>query len=80
MNGIIAFIEKGRPFFDKLSSNIYLQSIRDGFLNAMPAILFSVSLSSAPRSRMYSALRFPQRFLPGCGVSTTCPWVLSAFS
>lgn len=41
MNGIIAFIEKGRPFFDKLSSNIYLQSIRDGFLNAMPAILFS---------------------------------------
>lgn len=41
MNGIISFIEKGRPFFNKLASNAYLQAIRDGFLQAMPAILFS---------------------------------------
>lgn len=41
MNAIIAFIEKGRPFFNKLAGNIYLQAIRDGFLTAMPAILFS---------------------------------------
>lgn len=41
MNSIIAFIEKGRPFFNKLAGNAYLQSIRDGFLAAMPAILFS---------------------------------------
>ncbi len=41
MNTIIHTIEKGRPFFDKMASNIYLQAIRDGFLNAMPAILFS---------------------------------------
>ena len=41
MNGIISFIEKGRPFFDKLAANQYLQAIRDGFLTAMPAILFS---------------------------------------
>lgn len=41
MNGIIAFIEKGRPFFNKLAANPYLQAIRDGFLTAMPAILFS---------------------------------------
>lgn len=41
MNSIIAFIEKGRPFFNKLAGNAYLQSIRDGFLSAMPAILFS---------------------------------------
>ena len=41
MNAIIGFIEKGRPFFNKLAANIYLQSIRDGFLTAMPAILFS---------------------------------------
>ncbi len=41
MNTIITTIEKGRPFFDKMAGNIYLQAIRDGFLNAMPAILFS---------------------------------------
>lgn len=41
MNGIIRFIEKGKPFFNKMASNIYLQAIRDGFLTAMPAILFS---------------------------------------
>ncbi len=41
MNAIIGFIEKGRPFFNKLAGNAYLQSIRDGFLTAMPAILFS---------------------------------------
>lgn len=41
MNGIIGFIEKGKPFFNKLAANAYLQAIRDGFLAAMPAILFS---------------------------------------
>ena len=41
MNAIIAFIEKGRPFFNKMAGNAYLQGIRDGFLTAMPAILFS---------------------------------------
>lgn len=41
MNAIISFIEKGKPFFNKMASNIYLQAIRDGFLTAMPAILFS---------------------------------------
>ncbi len=41
MNAIIGFIEKGKPFFNKLAGNAYLQAIRDGFLAAMPAILFS---------------------------------------
>lgn len=41
MNGIIAQIEKAKPFFDKLAANKYLGAIRDGFLTAMPAILFS---------------------------------------
>ena len=41
MNGIIKQIEKGKPFFEKISRNIYLGAIRDGFLAAMPAILFS---------------------------------------
>lgn len=41
MNAIIKQIEKGKPFFEKISRNIYLGAIRDGFLTAMPAILFS---------------------------------------
>lgn len=41
MNKLIAFIEKGKPFFEKLSRNIYLRAIRDGFIAGMPVILFS---------------------------------------
>ena len=36
MNKLIAFIEKGKPFFEKLSRNIYLRAIRDGFIAGMP--------------------------------------------
>lgn len=41
MNLLIAQIEKGKPFFEKVSRNIYLRAIRDGFIAAMPVILFS---------------------------------------
>lgn len=41
MNGLIAQIEKGKPFFEKISRNIYLRAIRDGFIASMPVILFS---------------------------------------
>ncbi|WP_019778459.1 lactose-specific PTS transporter subunit EIIC [Streptococcus sobrinus] len=41
MNTLIAQIEKGKPFFEKVSRNIYLRAIRDGFISAMPVILFS---------------------------------------
>ncbi|HHK6768326.1 TPA: lactose-specific PTS transporter subunit EIIC [Streptococcus pneumoniae] len=41
MNKLIALIEKGKPFFEKLSRNIYLRAIRDGFIAGMPVILFS---------------------------------------
>ncbi|HEL1876149.1 TPA: lactose-specific PTS transporter subunit EIIC [Streptococcus suis] len=37
----IEFIEKGKPFFEKISRNPYLRAIRDGFIAAMPVILFS---------------------------------------
>ena len=41
MNTIINQIEKCKPFFTKLSRNIYLRAIRDGFIAGMPVILFS---------------------------------------
>ena len=41
MKKLIEFIEKGKPFFEKISRNIYLRAIRDGFIAGMPVILFS---------------------------------------
>ncbi|WP_105157197.1 lactose-specific PTS transporter subunit EIIC [Streptococcus suis] len=41
MNKLIELIEKGKPFFEKISRNPYLRAIRDGFIAAMPVILFS---------------------------------------
>ncbi|BAL62896.1 PTS system, cellobiose-specific IIC component (plasmid) [Melissococcus plutonius DAT561] len=51
MNPIIKQIEKGKPWFEKISRNRYLSAIRDGFLTAMPAILFAsifIMLSAIP--------------------------------
>lgn len=41
LDAVIKKIEKGKPFFDKIAQNIYLGAVRDGFLTAMPAIVFS---------------------------------------
>ncbi|MDV8746106.1 lactose-specific PTS transporter subunit EIIC [Streptococcus pneumoniae] len=41
MDKLIIFIEKRKPFFEKLSRNIYLRAIKDGFISSMPAVLFS---------------------------------------
>lgn len=41
MDKLIAQIEKRKPLFEKISRNIYLRAIRDGFIAAMPVILFS---------------------------------------
>lgn len=41
MNAIIKQIEKRQHVFQKISKNIYLSAIKDGFLSVMPVILFS---------------------------------------
>ena len=41
MTGVIKQIEKMKPFFEKVSRNIYLRAVRDGFIAAMPVVLFS---------------------------------------
>lgn len=63
MESIVKFLEKGQPYFDKVSKNIYLQAIKDGFLAAMPIILsssvfclFQPCRALSPRS---AALRCP---------------------
>lgn len=41
MNGLVKQIEKMKPFFEKVSRNIYLRAIKDGFIAGMPVIIFS---------------------------------------
>ena len=41
MNALINALEKQKPLFEKISRNIYLRAIRDGFIASMPVILFS---------------------------------------
>ncbi len=41
MEKLIAWIERGKPFFDKVAANKYLKSIRDGFISVMPIVIFS---------------------------------------
>lgn len=41
MNALITALEKQKPLFEKISRNIYLRAIRDGFIASMPVILFS---------------------------------------
>ena len=39
--GIQKKMEKFKPLFEKIASNQYIAAIRDGFIAAMPIILFS---------------------------------------
>lgn len=41
METLVRQIEKWKPFFEKISRNKYLRAIRDGFISAMPIVLFS---------------------------------------
>lgn len=41
MDKLIASIQKGKPFFDKLARNRYLKAVKDGFISAMPIVIFS---------------------------------------
>ncbi len=51
MQFIISRLEKHQKLFEKISRNIYLMAIKDGFIAAMPIILFSsvfILLSNVP--------------------------------
>lgn len=41
MDAIVKMLEKHQPFFEKISRNVYLQAIKDGFLRCMPIVLTS---------------------------------------
>ena len=41
MNKVVESIEKMKPYFETMSRNKYLRSVRNGFFAAMPIVLFS---------------------------------------
>ncbi len=41
METLVEFIGKGKPFFDRVARNKYLKAIKDGFISAMPIVVFS---------------------------------------
>ena len=41
MDKLIATIQKGKPFFDRLARNRYLKAVKDGFISCMPIVIFS---------------------------------------
>ena len=52
MHKLIELIEKGKPFFEKISRNIYLRAIRDGFIAVCQSSFSHLSLSLLPMSQM----------------------------
>lgn len=66
MNAIVSFLERHQKFFDKISKNIYLVAIKDGFLSNMPIVLFSslfLLLATLPE---YVGVALPQEILDFC--------------
>ena len=41
MEKLVAMIQKAKPFFDAIARNRYLKAIKDGFISAMPIVIFS---------------------------------------
>ena len=63
MDAIVKFLEKHQALFDKISKNIYLVAIKDGFLSNMPIVLFSslfLLLSTLPA---YVGITLPSEVL-----------------
>lgn len=79
LDAVIKKIEKGKPFFDKIAQNIYLGAVRDGFLTAMPAILFSSVFILAASIPEIFGIKLPEMSQHGCGKSITIQWVLLVY-
>ena len=57
MNKLVSNIEKLKPFFEKVSRNRYLRAIRDGFISAMPIVLFLCYLHMYQISLVFTGLK-----------------------
>lgn len=74
MDAIVKFLEKHQALFDKISRNIYLVAIKDGFLSNMPIVLFSslfLLLSTLPA---YVGIALPSECWISLIKSMHIPW------
>lgn len=66
MDAIVKMLEKHQPFFEKISRNVYLQAIKDGFLGCMPIVLTSsIFLLIATRPGVVG-ITLPQPLIDWC--------------
>lgn len=74
MDAIVKMLEKHQPFFEKISRNIYLQAIKDGFLGCMPIVLTSSIFLLIATLPGVVGITLPQPLIDWCKSSTTSPW------
>lgn len=74
MDAIVKMLEKHQPFFEKISRNIYLQAIKDGFLGCMPIVLTSSIFLLIATLPGVVGITLPQRSPTGATSCTTSPW------
>lgn len=74
MDAIVKMLEKHQPFFEKISRNIYLQAIKDGFLGCMPIVLTSSIFLLIATLPGVVGITLPQPLSTGATSCTTSPW------
>ena len=78
MDAIVKMLEKHQPFFEKISRNIYLQAIKDGFLGCMPIVLTSSIFLLIATLPGVVGITLPQPLIDCATSCTTSPWALWA--
>lgn len=66
MDAIVKMLEKHQPFFEKISRNIYLQAIKDGFLGCMPIVLTSSTFLLIATLPGVVGITLPQPLIDWC--------------
>ena len=79
MNKLIKAIEKMKPAFDVIARNRYLKAIKDGFVSAMPIVLFSSIFMLIAYVPNIFEFYCRQRLRLCCSNLTTIPWVFSVW-
>lgn len=74
MDAIVKMLEKHQPFFEKISRNVYLQAIKDGFLGCMPIVLTSSIFLLIATLPGVVGITLPQPLIDGATSCTTSPW------
>lgn len=66
MDSIVKLLQRHQGLFDKISKNMYLVAIKDGFISNMPIILFSSLFLLISTLPAYVGITLPQEALDFC--------------